>query len=137
MGALRDSGQGGQIAAQSLFTASAAANAIPVAGQFASAGLAIAGMFTKIFAGRRQRKRRAAEAERQRRGQEATQSIKATVGPAAAAAGGMGLSGGMQQGTQPVYAPRQTSFNAYGGGAAPSTQNPTQQVITNSLGMSQ
>jgi hypothetical protein len=38
--------------------AAAAANAIPIAGQVASAALGLAAMFTKIFVGRKQKKRR-------------------------------------------------------------------------------
>jgi hypothetical protein len=36
-------------------TAAAAVNAVPIAGQIASAALALAALFTKIFAGRKQR----------------------------------------------------------------------------------
>lgn len=59
------------IAATALGTAAVAANAIPVAGQFASAGLAIASGLTKLFGNiqgpRKRRRARAAEAQRRMR----------------------------------------------------------------------
>jgi len=124
-------GKGAQIAAQSLFTAASAANAIPVAGQFVSAGLAIAGLFTKIFGGQRKekrRKRREARAERLAKASEASPMQSG-------GAGGVGLaqSGQSQIATAPVAPPIQPAFSSYGGGAAPSVQ-PTQQAINSSLG---
>lgn len=126
-------GKGANIAAQSLFTASAAANAIPVAGQFVSAGLAIAGLFTKIFAGRRKKKKEAARKKQQEDKQRASGAIKAGV--QADSAGGLGQAQGPQSiaGTAPLQAPATPTFSTYGGGTAPSIQ-PAQQVLQSSLG---
>lgn len=123
--------QRSNMAAQSLFTASAAANAIPVAGQFVSAGLAIAGLFTKIFGGRRRRKKEAAAArERQRQDQ-----VKAAFQPTQGGHGGgeMKSSGlGPVGVTAPVQGPATQSFQSWGGGSAPSVQ---QDVLTSAIGM--
>lgn len=124
-----DIGKGGQIAAQSLFSASAAANAIPVAGQFASAALAIAGMFTKIFAGKRKAKKREgqeAEARKQSKAQEAVQ-------PTSEGVSGTGLpqTADSQITTTPAVTPETPAFSSYGGGPAPSVQ---QQTISKAIG---
>ena len=128
---MAEPGQGAQVAAQSLFTASAAVNAIPVAGQFASAGLALAGVFTKIFGGRRRKRKEQERAEKQRK----TDAAKAAASTQAqsAAAQGVGLSGGPVGTTAPVSGPDVPSFSSYGGGQAPSVQ-PTQQALVNSIG---
>ncbi|MHC4933176.1 MAG: hypothetical protein ACYTGV_13400 [Planctomycetota bacterium] len=133
MGELRDSGQGAQVAAQTLFQASAAANAIPVAGQFVSAGLAIAGLFTKIFGGRRRRKRREAQERRNKAAQESKAKQQGFMKPAAggAAVGGR-VNTGQAMGLAPVQAPQAASFSSWGGGTAPSVQ-PTQQALNNSI----
>ena len=74
--------------ASSLFTASSAANAIPVAGQFVSAGLAIAGLFTKIFAGKRkEKKERAGREHRERLDKAKALSEKGDMAGAAAVIG--------------------------------------------------
>ena len=130
-------------AAGSIFATAAAANAIPVAGQFVSAGLAIAGMFIKIFAGRRQKKRaeeaarRAAEAaKRKAKAQKDHDRARAAKGTGVQGSGEVGAQQAQQslQTTAPVTAPQQTSFTSWGGGSAPSVQ-PTQQVLNNQLGM--
>lgn len=122
----------GGIAAQSLFAASAAANAIPVAGQFVSAGLAIAGMFVKIFAGRKKRKAEEAKAKEDKR----VNQTKTAFTPQANGPGGIGISSGRgpAQGAVPVAAPNTTSFSGWGGGTNPSVQ-PAQQAINNSIGL--
>jgi len=127
-------GQGAEIAAKSLFTAASAANAIPVAGQFVSAGLAIAGLFTKIFGGRRrkkaaEKKRKAAELKETRR-----QGYREVQGPQSAGGGGVGQgnANGPLQGTSPVTAPLTSSFSSFGGGQAPTVQ-PTQQILNNTV----
>lgn len=124
-------GQGAQIAAQSLFTASAAVNAIPVAGQFASAGLAIAGLFTKIFGGRR-RAKKAARAERERQRQDAN---KENFKGQADTSSGVGTSSGIAVGSSaPVSVAYTPAFNSYGGGSAPTVQ-PVQQTINSYTGL--
>ena len=131
MGSAAQAEQRGQIASQSLFAASSAANAIPVAGQFVSAGLAIAGLFTKLFAGKRKKKKEAGQQEQQDRLDKAASAtqVQATGG------GGPGL--GNAQGpvgaTAPIQPPSVPSFSSWGGGSAPSVQ-PTQQVLNNKLG---
>lgn len=124
-----DIGKGGQIAAQSLFSASAAVNAIPVAGQFASAALAIAGMLTKIFAGKRKAKKRKgqeAESRKQAKAQEAVQ-------PTFEGVSGTGLpqTADSQITTAPAVTPETPAFSSYGGGPAPSVQ---QQTISKAIG---
>jgi hypothetical protein len=116
----------------SVFAAAASANAIPVAGQFISAGLAIAGLLTKIFVGRKHKKKAAAKKkinDRQDKAAAAT-SAQSTQG------GGMGLSqrGGSQMATAPVAPQIQPRFSSFGGGSAPSIQ-PTQQALNASLGI--
>ena len=135
MGSLRDSGQGAEVAAKTLFTAASAVNAIPVFGQFASAGLAIAGLFTKIFGGRKRRKR---EAEKRKRDELSMAAKSKQQGfSKGAGAGGAQVGGGVNMGqglgaNAPVTAPQSASFN-YNGGGATSTVQPTQQVISNSV----
>lgn len=118
--------------AGSIFATAAAANAIPVAGQFVSAGLAIAGMFIKIFAGRKQKKQAEAKAKDEAR----RDQTKAAFTPQANGPGGVGVSSGQgpAQGTAPVAAPNTTSFSGWGGGTNPSVQ-PAQQAINNSIGL--
>lgn len=123
-------GKGADIAAQSLFTAASAANAIPVAGQFVSAGLAIAGLFTKIFGGRRQAKKEAARKAREAR----VDTAKAATVGQADAGGGMGQLGSGTITTAPVQAPQAPAFNSYGGGSAPTIQ-PVQQALNSSIGL--
>lgn len=127
-------GKGANIAAQSLFTASAAANAIPVAGQFASAGLAIAGLLVKVFGGKRKAKKRRKAAEI--RGRQDKASAAAASSMQSSGAGGMGLAQGAQSqiSTAPVAPAVQPAFSSYGGGTAPSVQ-PTQQAINGSIGI--
>jgi hypothetical protein len=62
-----------------VFAAAAAANAVPVAGQIASAAIALGGLLAKIFVGRKQKKREAAR--RKREAQKAT--ARARVQPKA------------------------------------------------------
>ena len=120
----------GGIAANALFTASTAANAIPVAGQFVSAGLAIAGLFTKIFAGRKKAKQEAARAAEQAKTANAAKQFK----PMQQAGAGVGLAPNEPAGkTAPVYQPDQASFATWGGGQPPTVQ---QQAINHSIGMS-
>lgn len=132
-------GKGGEIAAQTLFTAASAANAIPVAGQFASMGLALAGMFTKMFAGKRKEKRgRAAKQEKKRTGQ--SQDILQGAGRAAgAAAGGSGTIGGRVPdqaigNTAPVAPVPQPSYSGWDARKQPSLE-PTEQAVKSSIGM--
>lgn len=117
--------------ASSIFTAAAASNAIPIAGQFAAAGLALAGLLTKIFVGRKQKKKKeAAEAEEKRMDQ-----MKTSFTAQGGGGGGIGLSGGQsQQSTAPVARPQAPSFSSWGGGSAPSMQ-PSQQALNNSIGL--
>jgi len=126
----------GGIAAQSLFTAASAANAIPVAGQFVSAGLAIAGMFVKIFAGRK--KRKAEEAKRAREAADAklvkSMNEKGQDSATSGTVGGAGSQGQPIAPTAQAAAPVTSSFQSWGGGSAPTVQ-PTQQVLNNQLGM--
>jgi hypothetical protein len=83
--------RGTDIAAQTLGTAAAAANAVPVFGQFASIGLGIASAFTKLFGnieGPRKKKRKRAREARQR--MVGAQRRLAGMGAAAGVAGGAG-----------------------------------------------
>ena len=118
--------------AGSIFSTAAAANAIPVAGQFVSAGLAIAGMFIKIFAGRKQKKEAEAKAKEKSR----SDKIASNFTPQAVGSGGIGVSSGQgpAQGAAPVSQPNTTSFSGWGGGTNPSVQ-PAQQAINNSIGL--
>lgn len=120
----------GQGVSQGIFAASAAVNAIPIAGQFASAGLAIAGLMVKLFAGKKQRKkeeaRRAAEADRTKQ--------ETVVGNQAAP---QSIQGGGLQATSAL--PSTTNFQAQstpmfkGGGGTEPTIAPTQQALNNRL----
>lgn len=128
-------GEGAEKAAQSLFAASAVANAIPVAGQFVSAGLAIAGLFTKIFGGRRRKKAAARQEVRDQRTEVAKSNFQAQApGPASPGGVAMGGPSGSVGTTAPVSVPQTTSFSSWGGSSAPSVQ---QQVISNAVGFKQ
>lgn len=117
--------------AASIFTAAAAANAIPVAGQFVSAGLAIAGMLTKIFVGKAQEKK-AKKLEARKKVTDKAKASHATQAQGGAS-GGVGKASGQgpQQSVTPVSRPSGPAFSSYGGGSAP----PIQQAITSSMGM--
>jgi hypothetical protein len=121
------------IAAQSLFTAASAANAIPVAGQFVSAGLAIAGLFTKIFAGRKKKKREEARKAQEKKMSTATDAVKAGTQSGASGGIGTGSEGGAPGSVAPVSGPAAPSFSSWGGGSAPSVQ-PAQAALNNKLG---
>lgn len=116
-------------AAQGIFAASAAVNAIPIAGQFASAGLAIAGLFVKLFGGRRQRKREEAAL----RAQEKRHTVEQRGGNAPSAPA---VQGGQQAQTSIVpttnfQGPPTPSFQ--GGGGQEPTISPTQQALNNRM----
>jgi hypothetical protein len=120
--------------ATSIFAASAAANAVPIAGQFVSAGLAIAGLLTKIFAGRRQAKKEKAFEARQDALGQASEAIKGGAPGAPARGVGMGAAQGPIGTTAPVAPPAKPSFNTWNGGVAPSMQ-PTQVAINSAIGL--
>lgn len=122
-------GKGAQIAAQSLFTAASAANAIPVAGQFVSAGLAIAGMFTKLFGGKKAKKEAARKEAEQGRQAQATQAITAQSG--AVGGGSAAQQGTVQNTTAPPTVSSAPGFTSWGGGSAP----PVQQALNKYTGM--
>lgn len=127
-------GRGGQIAAQSLFTAAAAANVVPVFGQFASAGLAIAGLLTKIFAGKKKKKQERAATAKRVKTEAASRAVQ--QGAQSDTRGSIGQSSGQgpQQIAAPVGMPGVPGFSGYGGNQSPSVQ-PTQQVLHSSIGM--
>ena len=122
------------IAAQSLFTASAAVNAIPVAGQFASAGLAIAGMFVKIFGGRRKRKKEAAARASEAKFQKQRSQVLGTGGgqQASVTAPGVPPQGSILPGT--TAAPAGTTTPSFRGGGGTEPSMATQQVLKNRIG---
>lgn len=120
-------------AAVGIFSAAAAANAVPIAGQFASAGLAIAGLLTKIFVGRKQKKEAAAKEKRQGQLDKASEATKAAVVPDSASGVGQGPQESAVS-TAPVRQPGAPTFSAYGGGPAP-TMQPSQQALNNSIGL--
>jgi hypothetical protein len=124
-----------EVAAQSLFTAASAANAIPVAGQFVSAGLAIAGMFVKIFGGRKAKKRAEAKRKKELKLGAAKSAISSGVQQTGASKGmGQGQANAPIGSTAPVDQPQNPSFSSWGGGSAPSVQ-PVQQALNNKLGL--
>jgi len=117
--------------ATSIFASAAASNAIPVAGQFISAGLALAGLLTKIFVGKKQKKE---EARRKKQEERLDKAASATQVQATGGGGpGLGNAQGPVGATAPVQPPSVPSFSSWGGGSAPSVQ-PTQQVLNNKLG---
>lgn len=120
-------GQGAQIAAQTLFSASAAANAIPVAGQFASAGLAIVGGLVKAFGGRRRAKREEAKRQREAKLKQAAVQPPNVSDP---------LPGGVSQAPQSVQQqtafapnPEPPTFNQTAGAEQPTVQQVPQQNL--------
>lgn len=134
---IKPSSQAGAVAAQSLFTAASAANAIPVAGQFVSAGLAIAGLFTKIFAGRKKKKREEREAAQRKKTAQASDAVKAGTqsgGSAGVGTGQEGAGAAVAGSVAPVSGPAAPSFSSWGGGSAPSVQ-PVQQALNNKIGV--
>lgn len=121
-----------QRAAKGLFTAASAANAVPVFGQFASAGLAIAGLFVKMFGGKKQAKKAKKKAAQE--GREADALAKQKMAPG----GNPGAAQAQQPvgTTAPVAPPHQSSFTAWGGGSQPNVnQDPTQQALNNKMGV--
>jgi len=122
--------RGTDIAAQTLGTAAAAANAVPVFGQFASIGLGIASAFTKMFGdidGPRKKKKRRAQEARNR--MIAHQRRLGAMGAAAgmAGAGGQQFTGGQMPET--VMSP-QPPTPMY-------TEDGVQQVPQQTLGTTQ
>lgn len=123
-------GQGAEVASRTMFTAAAAANAIPVAGQVASAFLAIGAGLVKAFGGKRRRR----EAAAQKRRQEFASSRRQETAPQAPM-GQPATIGGQQApqqmvGAAPVAAPQSPTFQNY--------DNPGQEptVQPQRLGMS-
>jgi hypothetical protein len=134
-GFIEPSSKKGAVAAQSLFTAASAANAIPVAGQFVSAGLAIAGLFVKIFAGRKKKKREEAKRKREEKLSRASDAVKSATQSGGAGGVGTGQEGAGAVGTvAPVSGPAVPSFSSWGGGSAPAVQ-PAQAALNNKLGI--
>jgi hypothetical protein len=137
-----DKARKGAIAAEviggagSVFAAAAAANAIPVAGQFVSAGLAIAGLLTKIFVGRKQKKKEEAKKKKDTQESTAADKLNASGG---GEGGGVGLAktSESQISSAPVAPAIQPKFSTYGnapGQQAPAVQ-PTQQALNNQMGI--
>ena len=133
-GGIEAKSKGAAIASQSIFTAASAANAIPVAGQFVSAGLAIAGLFVKIFAGRKKKKREEAKAAQEKKMATATDAVKAGTQSGGSAGVGIGDGTGPVGTVTPVSGPAAPSFSSWGGGSAPSVQ-PAQAALNNKLGV--
>lgn len=119
--------------ASSIFAASAGLNAVPIAGQFASAGLALAGLLTKIFVGRRQKKKAKRREKEEARIDTASDAIQGSA--QSDSAGGIGLPSNQPVGkTAPVNPPTTTSYASWGGGTAPTTQ-PTQKALSGAMGI--
>ena len=117
--------------ATSIFTAAAASNAIPIAGQFVAVGLALAGLFTKIFTAKKAKKKEMAAAKRK----EALGDVASKVNPQANRSSGPGLAPDSPVGTTaPVTPPQTPSYSTWGGGVSPSIQ-PTQAALNNSIGI--
>jgi hypothetical protein len=136
-GGIQANTKAANVAAQSIFTASSAANAIPVAGQFVSAGLAIAGLFVKIFAGRKKKRREEREAAQRKKTAQASDAVKAGTqsgGSAGVGTGQEGAGAAVAGSVAPVSGPAAPSFSSWGGGSAPSVQ-PVQQALNNKIGV--
>jgi hypothetical protein len=110
--------------------ASSVANMIPVAGQFVSAGLAIAGLFVKVFAGKK--KKKAEEAAAKVKSDQ--NAVADKINPTPDVSGGQGLAKGgeSQITTAPTTTPATPAFSSYGGGQAPSIQ---QQALNSATGI--
>ena len=125
-------GRGGQAAVQSvelastgvatgLFIAAAAANAVPVGGQIAAAGLAIAAGLMKAFVGKKQKR------EAERRAQATAQRKQNVADVGQSIGGGQAMLGGgvpqqqmQQQGPTNVQQPQAPVYDNYNSpGAAP------------------
>lgn len=120
----------GQGVSQGLFAASSAANAIPIAGQFVSAGLAIAGLFTKLFAGKKQRKKE--EAARAAKAKQAgIEQMGGNTPSAPATSSGQQAQQSIIPVTTNYNLPQTPSFQ--GGGGAEPTISPTQQALNNRI----
>jgi len=125
-------GRGGQAATQSvelastgvatgLFIAAAAANAVPIGGQIAAAGLAVAAGLMKAFVGKKQ------EREAERNAQATAQRKQNTADVGQSIGGGQAMIGGgvpqqqMQQGFGNVQQPQAPTYDNYNSsGPAPS-----------------
>jgi hypothetical protein len=106
-----------------IFAAAGAANAVPVAGQVAAAALALAGILTKVFVGRKQaREQRRKEAETRR-----VESNRQDVSPQPTQS--LNVQGGVQaqqsiQQTAPVQEPFTPTLQYNDGGQQPTIQQP-------------
>ena len=98
-----------------------------------SAGLAIAGMFVKIFAGKKQKKREEARKAQEKKLSKASDAIKAGTQSDASGGVGIGEGKGPVGVSAPVSGPAVPSFSSWGGGSSPSVQ-PVQAAINNKLG---
>lgn len=121
-----------QIAAKTLFTAASAANAIPVAGQFVSAGLAIAGLFVKMFGGKKKAAAAKKKKEAKARLSEQVQGMKRNPGAEGAVTGGAMAQKPIGT-TAPVDPAQQASFTGWNGAKEPGVH---QQALNSSIGLS-
>ena len=96
--------QKGDAAAGVLGTIASASAAIPVAGPFVAAGLGLASVFTKLFAGQGPRKRKRRRAQARREMQQHNQQLRSQLGQAPGAGGFLntGSQMPMQQGQAPT-----------------------------------
>jgi hypothetical protein len=120
-----------EAAAQTLFTAASAATAIPVAGVFVGAGLAIAGLFTKIFGGRKKRKREeAARKAAEKRANMLSNYEKSTITQGdERTTGGAGVEKSILPGGARVPSPPTPTFKGGGG------TEPTVAAVHNAIGL--
>jgi hypothetical protein len=120
-----------------IFAAAAGLNAVPVAGQIVGAALALAGLLTKIFIGRKQKKKREAqerrdkEDSRQQRSFDEGRQVGGDKGNVATQ-GGNELIGK----TAPVNEPNAPSYGNWGVDRLATPQdNPSQAALNSSLGL--
>lgn len=130
-GAISNTAMGGAAgtatAVTGIMAAAGAANAVPVAGQAAAAALALAGILTKVFVGKRQAKRQQAQEAAMRRQEANKRDVKPQPTQNLAVQGGAQTDQQIQT-TAPVQAPQAPTLQYNDGGQQPTIQPPPQEL---------
>jgi len=110
-----------------IMAAAGAANAVPIAGQVASAALAVAGILTKVFVGKRQAREQRNREAQMRRTEANRQDVKPQPTQNLAVQGGAQADQQIQT-TAPVQAPQAPTLQYNDGGQQPTIQPPPQEL---------
>lgn len=127
-------GRGGQAATQSvelastgvatgLFIAAAAANAVPIGGQIAAAGLAVAAGLMKAFVGKKQERQAQQDAQNTAQRKQNVADVGQSIGGGQAVMGG-GMPQQSQQATTNFQQPQAPVYDNYNSSGAAPTVTP-------------